>query len=104
MITNEEKDRARRMVTAAKTRGDLIPGPCRVCGGDKNIDAHHEDYTRPLDVTWLCQFHHKERHREMRAAALKVKVEKPIPLWMLKWAEEFREQQRLQPLVQKEKP
>lgn len=24
--------------------------------------AHHPDYSRPLDVVWLCQAHHKQAH------------------------------------------
>lgn len=35
---------------------------CEVCGSDKNIEAHHEDYERPLDVKWLCRVHHDEHH------------------------------------------
>ena len=27
------------------------------------IDAHHEDYGRPLAVRWLCPAHHAEIHR-----------------------------------------
>jgi hypothetical protein len=27
--------------------------------------AHHEDYDRPLDVMWLCQPCHKQRHKEL---------------------------------------
>jgi hypothetical protein len=32
------------------------------------VDAHHDDYARPLDVTWLCRRHHQQRHAEMRRA------------------------------------
>ncbi len=34
------------------------PDTCSVCGrrvGKKKIQAHHEDYTKPLDVIWCCQ-------------------------------------------------
>lgn len=37
----------------------------RVCGALKT-HAHHEDYSRPLDVVWLCPCHHARRHRELR--------------------------------------
>jgi hypothetical protein len=40
-----------------------------VCGTQDRVQAHHEDYSRPLDVVWLCPTHHKARHREMRCNA-----------------------------------
>lgn len=35
---------------------------CEVCG-DENTHAHHDDYTRPLSVRWLCPIHHSEWHK-----------------------------------------
>lgn len=35
--------------------------PCVVCG-DTKVEAHHDDYYKPLEVTWLCKKHHLERH------------------------------------------
>jgi hypothetical protein len=37
-------------------------GACEVCGV-ANAQAHHDDYTKPLDVRWFCQAHHGEAHR-----------------------------------------
>ena len=31
------------------------------CNSTKPV-AHHPDYSRPLDVVWLCQAHHKQAH------------------------------------------
>jgi hypothetical protein len=33
--------------------------------GEPKVHAHHEDYSRPLDVTWLCQKCHVQRHVEL---------------------------------------
>lgn len=37
--------------------------PC-FCG--KKAQAHHPDYTKPLDVIWLCSSHHAEEHRRLK--------------------------------------
>lgn len=42
--------------------GKLIKQPCEVCGCN-NVHAHHCDYSKPLDVMWLCSKHHEEWHQ-----------------------------------------
>lgn len=44
--------------------------PCVVCGSKENIEGHHEDYSKPRDITWLCRNHHYERHVELRKQKL----------------------------------
>ena len=44
---------------AVKT-GVLTPEPC-ACGGTKT-EAHHEDYSKPLDVDWVCRKCHQKIH------------------------------------------
>lgn len=41
----------------------LFKEPCEICG-DKNVQAHHDDYLKPLNVRWLCPVHHKQWHKE----------------------------------------
>ena len=38
---------------------------CIICN-DEHSEAHHEDYTKPLEVIWLCKTHHGELHRNKR--------------------------------------
>ena len=57
-----EKYKARYMVMDAVRRGSLVKLPCKVCG-DKKTHGHHEDYSKPLEVIWLCKTHHFEIHR-----------------------------------------
>jgi uncharacterized Zn finger protein (UPF0148 family) len=49
-------------VHVAVKKGILVRQPCEVCGATKYIDAHHEDYTKPLSVRWLCRSHHRQTH------------------------------------------
>jgi hypothetical protein len=47
-------------------RGLVRRQPCEVCGAEKT-DGHHDDYSRPLVVRWLCRRHHRQAHRKERA-------------------------------------
>ena len=61
-IRNPEKRRAHNAVTAALRSGVLVkPAGCDVCGIPE-VDAHHDDYSKPLDVKWLCRRCHHEAH------------------------------------------
>ncbi len=55
-------------VANAVKRGDLIPAEaCEDCGHDFSEfrrEAHHHDYSKPLDVHWLCSLCHGKRHRQ----------------------------------------
>ena len=65
---NPNKINARRVVEAAIKAGVLVkPEACSSCGKkDCRIEAHHEDHTKPLEVTWLCVSCHRKRDYEMR--------------------------------------
>lgn len=54
-----DKYRARYAVSNAIRDGRLKKLPCRICGNLKS-QAHHHDYSKPLDVDWLCFKHHRE--------------------------------------------
>lgn len=52
--------RAQTAVNNALRDGRLKKSPCAICGTQKNVQGHHKDYSRPLDVVWLCaQCHHR---------------------------------------------
>lgn len=63
-----EKAAARLAARRAVLRGELTPQPCEVCG-NSCAQKHHDDYSRPLDVRWLCPVHHTEVHHQRLAAA-----------------------------------
>lgn len=56
-----ETTAARLAVRAALRSGRLAPEPCLFCGAAR-VHAHHHDYTRWLEVTWLCPLHHRLAH------------------------------------------
>jgi len=58
-----EKYFARKEVQKALMRGDLVKKPCRICGA-KKVEAHHKDYSKPLDVIWLCRKHHEKEDKK----------------------------------------
>ena len=64
---NPDKRRAHNLLKKAIVRGEVVRLPCAVCGESVGIEGHHHDYSLPLDVTWLCQKHHVEEHKRLRA-------------------------------------
>lgn len=56
-----EKARAYAMVHRAIKSGKLVRLPCRVCGNRKS-EGHHSDYSKPLEVDWLCFSCHRAEH------------------------------------------
>lgn len=60
---NPEKHNAHTAVYTARKAGRLRKEPCEVCGDPKS-EAHHDDYSKPLEVRWLCPKHHGEVHRK----------------------------------------
>jgi ribosomal protein S27AE len=64
-----EQARAKRLVQKAIQRGKIKkPSCCQMCGQPflpNELQAHHHDYTRPLDVSWYCGPCHKVVHKEL---------------------------------------
>jgi len=58
---NPERHRAHQQLRRAVKKGIVKRLPCSVCGSQKSI-GHHPDYSKPIDVVWLCQPHHAAVH------------------------------------------
>jgi ribosomal protein S27AE len=64
---DKRRQKAHSAVSNAIKSGKLIRQPCCRCGEKKSL-AHHEDYDKPLDVMWLCQPCHTQRHKEIKTS------------------------------------
>lgn len=62
------RDKAHTAVFRAIRSGLLQPEPCEVCGADL-AQAHHDDYSAPLIVRWLCITHHRQHHADVARQA-----------------------------------
>lgn len=82
----QKKGKAKRNETNLKTRrkyrerwnarillryhvkvGNVIkPLKCEKCGEKKPLQAHHEDYSKALEVNWYCTGCHADRHKELK--------------------------------------
>lgn len=64
-----EKAAARDTLQRALRAGRVVRQPCEVCrvvhgdqrpdGSIVKVEAHHDDYSKPLEVRWVCTVHHR---------------------------------------------
>lgn len=67
--TDPQKRAARVAVGNAVRAGKLLRSPeCQVCGVTTDTHGHHEDYSKPLEVLWVCTACHALIHAYWRAA------------------------------------
>lgn len=64
-----EGHKAHLIVFHALKKGELEKLPCEICGVER-VDAHHNDYSKPLEVRWLCPVHHSAEHRSRKINSL----------------------------------
>lgn len=61
-----ERARAHAIVGRAVRSGKLTKAnECARCGAIGRLEAHHEDYSKPLNVIWLCRTCHAIRTLEI---------------------------------------
>ena len=56
------KHKIRALTRGFIKAGLLVKEPCEACQSEENVEAHHKDYTKPMDITWLCRLCHNELH------------------------------------------
>lgn len=63
-LEDSKRGSAHNAVARAIKSGALVKQNCARCNDEKSL-AHHEDYDKKLEVVWLCQPCHKQRHKEI---------------------------------------
>lgn len=90
-VTESQKVRARGKLQRAVKDGRIRREPCefrvvvrtndevrgesrktQLCG-EVETDAHHDDYSKPLDVRWLCRRHHRAVHDAVKPQPLPIR-------------------------------
>lgn len=72
---------AHNKVARALASGELQkPEKCSHCDKGRQIEAHHEDYNKPLEVTWLCSACHSMLHLGETPEARAIQAKIAIPL------------------------
>jgi hypothetical protein len=62
-----ERWRASQAVCQAVRAGKMVrPDRCARCGKKGRIQGHHADYSKPLEVEWVCTKCHGAEHRKLR--------------------------------------
>lgn len=63
----KEKNKCRWTLCNAVRDGKIIrPNICDICKKEKKVDAHHDDYSKPLEVKWVCRKCHHQIHINQR--------------------------------------
>lgn len=62
-FTQKERALIRNHSNVYVRRGLLPRKPCAVCGSSAELEKHHFDYSRPVEIIWLCKAHHRAIHR-----------------------------------------
>jgi hypothetical protein len=70
---NPDRIKAHTILNCAIKKGKINRQPCFICNKEKT-DGHHIDYSKPLEVVWLCHSHHKKLH----AGIIKIKRSQTI--------------------------
>ena len=55
------KANARSYLHVYIKRGKIIKTNCIICNSP-DVEAHHHDYAKPLEVVWFCRKCHLEHH------------------------------------------
>lgn len=81
------REMARLAAAAALARGEIARQPCIKCG-TRIAEMHHQDYSKPLDIEWLCRRCHQAEHR--REARLNSSLRTAHPIVQIRMSDKDR--------------
>jgi ribosomal protein S27AE len=58
---NPRKQRAHEVIAYQVRLGNIKKENCEKCSNEK-VQAHHDDYSKPLNIRWLCSSCHCKHH------------------------------------------
>lgn len=62
-LHEDVKRRENDLLRNAVRRGELErPSWCQRCGEERSVEAHHPEYSKPIEVQWLCRLCHETVH------------------------------------------
>jgi hypothetical protein len=65
-LKDRPKELARNYVYKQISKGKLErPSTCERCFKECKPEAHHDDYTKPLLIKWLCKICHRQEHGKL---------------------------------------
>lgn len=59
----KERIKYKNQITARRLINNLlryhnVREMCAICGSNRNVEVHHENYNEPFIIIWLCREHH----------------------------------------------
>lgn len=64
MDKHRKKQNCRALMNYHLRKGRIEkPKECSMCHEEKKLDGHHDDYSKPLEVTWVCRACHFQIHK-----------------------------------------
>ena len=56
-------DKIYRLVRTGIETKQIRKGECEICFKREDVFAHHNDYSEPYKIRWLCRIHHAQVHK-----------------------------------------
>jgi hypothetical protein len=72
-VLHKDRYTANGIINNSIKKGLIKKQPCVVCNSIKS-EAHHPNYSKPLEVIWFCLKHHREEHKRINNLITKIKL------------------------------